>query len=741
MPELNCPKCKEPYEAGEEICRYCGFILPLTSGVLTAGTILHNRYEIQSLAHIGGMGYVYIASDKNLYDRICVIKQVKEPVKTETDQKKLEQEALRMSQLSHPNAAMILDQFIEGRYYYLVMQYISGTTLSEVYEERGGKLSEGEVVNWAITMCDVVGYLHGKGVMHRDISPENIMLSEAGSIMFIDFGTMRELRQVTDGKAGGVGKFGFTPSEQWRGKPVEQSDIFAIGATVYYLLTGYLPLSERLRAGGKPEGSDFRPEYPLVREKNDEISAKLEVVLQKALQLDIRSRYASATEMGNALRGLLGMKAGVPQSVAVLQLDSRELDFGKVRPGRKVSKNIIIKNTGAGKLTGTISATEDWIEVKPVKIELAGGAVAWFRVTVSNIQPEFQGTGEINIDTNEGRAKTRVNLSTGRRPTGPKIPMLAWVVLLFIVISSIISIVMTSVKTPPELFVEPGQIYFSDLEPGIVKSDSRFFEISNIGGGNLTGTVIKNDDWLHISPAEFKVKDDTTMIEVWVDTIGKDYGDEADGLITILTGNDKSHQIKVNMKLSNIIFEDDFSDTDSGWAVSSDEVVEWMYQDNKYRVYLKRADTIAWSSNGKAIEEIDDFVLEVDAQMLSIGEGSGPGIIFRYQDNNNYYVFRVDASNGYYVIEKLLDGEWTVIKEWTYSPLIKKGKEKNRLKILCIRSDFWAYINGYKLTTVVDDSFERGYIALAVSKGNDKYNLLLPNAEALFDNFKITKPE
>ena len=95
-------------------------------------------YGVRSerLYHSGGMGFVYLALDKKVYGRSCIVKQVKEPVRTEDDQKKLEEEALRMSRLNHLGIANILDHFIENGYYFLVVERIQGKTLSEVFEEK-----------------------------------------------------------------------------------------------------------------------------------------------------------------------------------------------------------------------------------------------------------------------------------------------------------------------------------------------------------------------------------------------------------------------------------------------------------------------------------------------------------------------------------------------------------------------------------------------------------------------------
>ena len=304
MSTLNCPNCGKPYQKDDAVCENCGQVFQFSTSLASTGAILHNRYEIVKLIHTGGMGYVYLAKDRTLFDRSCIVKQVKERIQSDEHQKKLEEEALRMSRLNHPEIAMIFDHFVEDRYYYVVMEYITGDTLSEVYKKRQGRLSERQVVNWAISICDVLGYLHAQGILHRDISPDNIMLTEEGTIKFIDFGTLREARYIAAGNTAGMGKYGYTAPEQWEGRPTPQSDIFALGATLYYLLTGFLPISKSYKSGKGPQKEDQNPHFPPIRSQDPDISARLEAVLIKALQTKAERRYDSAKEMADDLKKL-----------------------------------------------------------------------------------------------------------------------------------------------------------------------------------------------------------------------------------------------------------------------------------------------------------------------------------------------------------------------------------------------------------------------------------------------------
>ena len=311
----KCPHCGNEYKGGEELCAYCGRQLPLDKGDLPVGTLLQGRYEIDQLIKIGGMGIIYYARDKRAEGKQCVVKQIKERITSNVELAKLREEAKSMAQLKHTRVAEILEDFVEGDHFYIVVEHVDGKTLEEIFNERGGAvdcIEEAEAVDWAVQICKVLRFVHERGIVHRDISPGNLMLNDMGDIVFIDFGTLRELKQVATGGTAGIGKFGYTPPEQWAGKPVPQSDIFALGATMYYLLTSHLPVSKKYIAHGEPESSDFSPVFKPIRTVNPGISKELEQILSRALELDVNRRYQSADQLRTELEVLATTKRAVP---------------------------------------------------------------------------------------------------------------------------------------------------------------------------------------------------------------------------------------------------------------------------------------------------------------------------------------------------------------------------------------------------------------------------------------------
>lgn len=406
----KCPHCGSDCTPSHVVCPSCGLQLPPDIGLLTPGAVLAGRYVIEQFVYEGGMGYIYFAKDKRIADKWVVIKRVKQPVRSDEDLTKLQEEAKRMAQLTHPLVAAILDHFVHDGFYHLVVERVFGKTLKEILEERGSRIPESEVVSWAIWMCDVIQHIHEHGVIHRDVSPDNIMLTEDGIIMFIDFGTLRELQLLLTRGTAGIGKYGYAPPEQWAGRPVPQSDIFALGATIYHLLTGWSPpLSTELMSGHGPQESDFTPVYPSIRTRNPAVSEELEAILCKALELDVGKRYSSAEEMKQDLQA---MGKEEVEGTPVLEVDCDELDFENRKVPSQERKSIAIKNKGGGILRGAISASEPWIKVPhaidPTKHEQEVPVI----VDTTGLSLGFAASGTITIRSNGGTQSIKVKLTT-----------------------------------------------------------------------------------------------------------------------------------------------------------------------------------------------------------------------------------------------------------------------------------------------------------------------------------------
>ena len=252
--------------------------------------VLRNRWQVVDYLGQGGMGTVYLAKDLNLDDRKCVVKKLRDDFFREEDKEKAQQFFLReakvLSKLQHPNIVLVLDSFREGDDYYLVMEYVEGHNLHDMLKEREEPFNEEHVLTWAREVCDVLHYLHCNDppVIYRDLKPSNIMIDTKDRVKLVDFGIARLYAEEGDNTH--VVSQGYSPPEQYWGAADARSDIYALGATMYFLLTGQEPLALTVSSP-----KDSRPD----------VSEAADLIIQRATQQDVFLRYQSASEMKEEL--------------------------------------------------------------------------------------------------------------------------------------------------------------------------------------------------------------------------------------------------------------------------------------------------------------------------------------------------------------------------------------------------------------------------------------------------------
>lgn len=271
------------------------------------------RYKIVRKLGEGGYGSVYLAQDTRLGKRQVAIKELHEP--SPEAQQLFSHEAALLSSLNHPGLVRVSDFFGEGRSHYLVMDYIEGRDLLDLALEADQArhlLPADKVAEWILQVCEAVAYLHGQKppIIHRDIKPGNIRLSKDERAMLVDFGIAKvDPRAKTQLIAKAV-SIGFSPPEQYAGGggTDTRSDVYALGATLYCLLTVTPPPDsfERLTR-----------DAPLIppRRINLAISQELEEVVVKAMSLNSLQRYQDAGEMLAALQAAMGRRVAPPPGI------------------------------------------------------------------------------------------------------------------------------------------------------------------------------------------------------------------------------------------------------------------------------------------------------------------------------------------------------------------------------------------------------------------------------------------
>ncbi len=260
------------------------------------GKRLDGRYEIQDVIGVGGMAVVYKAYD-NIDDRIVAVKVLKEEyLANEEFRRRFKNESKAIAVLSHPNIVKVYDVSFGDRLQYIVMEYIEGITLKEYIEKRG-IIDWNEALFFIIQILRALQHAHDKGVVHRDVKPQNIMLLENGTIKVADFGIARfshsESRTVTE-KA--IGSVHYISPEQAKGELTdEKADIYSVGIMLYEMLAGQLPFDADNAVSVAL--MQVNKEAALPRTINPRIPVGFEQITMKAMQKSTRERYQSAAEM------------------------------------------------------------------------------------------------------------------------------------------------------------------------------------------------------------------------------------------------------------------------------------------------------------------------------------------------------------------------------------------------------------------------------------------------------------
>jgi serine/threonine protein kinase len=272
--------------------------------MLAPNAILQGRYRIIRPLGKGGMGAVYEAVDQRL-DAIVALKETFSV--DERLRRQFEQEARLLAGLNHPALPCVSDYFTEGDRAFLVMQFIAGADLAAIMSQQPGPFPRTQVIAWADQLLDALIYLHTRDrqIIHRDIKPHNLKVTANGQIALLDFGLAKTQTTDLSGNNSSTSIFGYTrrysPLEQIQDLGTSpQSDIYALGATLYHLLTGVKPPDALTRAGAL---ANSKPD-PLIPadEVHPAVGVEIGAILHRAMALSAEDRYADASEFRDALR-------------------------------------------------------------------------------------------------------------------------------------------------------------------------------------------------------------------------------------------------------------------------------------------------------------------------------------------------------------------------------------------------------------------------------------------------------
>ncbi len=336
------------------------------------GMIFDGRYRIQRIIGLGGMAVVFEAEDL-LMHRTVAVKMLKEGVGDDaTSVKRFINESKAVSMLSHPNIVSIYDVSVREDLKYIVMEHIRGITLKN-YMSRKGKLPVREAVSFTEQILRALDHAHSKGIIHRDIKPQNIMLLKNGMIKVADFGIAKlpsaETVTVTD-KA--IGTVYYISPEQASGKPIDpRSDLYSVGVMLYEMVTGTLPFSADSPVSVALMQIHNTPRPP--RALCPELPLGLQQIILRAMEKDPDRRYQSAREM---LRHIVALKNN-PDTIFNLSGAQKEEEEEDPMPMRKRKEKATMLPIITGVLTAFLlvgAITGFYIMSRVIKAQKADAA-------------------------------------------------------------------------------------------------------------------------------------------------------------------------------------------------------------------------------------------------------------------------------------------------------------------------------------------------------------------------------
>lgn len=418
---LSCARCGHRLPPDALFCPGCGANVQAPDaarqnlhrpGQIPPGTLLRQHYFIDRKLAQGGHSAVYLARDTFDNGALVALKEMRETQQTteerDTAINSFMREERMLAALRHPALARVLDMFVEDGRHYLVMEYVPGYTLEDEMMALQHPIEWTRVVGWGIALCDVLAYLHHQQppIVYRDLKPPNVMLTPDGQLKLIDFGIARWFYSSRSRDTTQLGTDGYAPPEQYAGRSEPRSDLYALGASLYHLMTGRVPESAPQRMNDQPLTA-MRALVPAIPEM-------VERVVQQAMSLAAGDRFVSAEKMREALeatlqpeRPLAGSSSGrhripvpepipdtVPQRARThaetatsrgaggkgngslpkapipprLAVRPLRLDAGYISAGMSVTVQMEIANRGQGALAGRVETNIACLRISPQKI-------------------------------------------------------------------------------------------------------------------------------------------------------------------------------------------------------------------------------------------------------------------------------------------------------------------------------------------------------------------------------------
>lgn len=341
---------------------------------LSVGQFLNKRYRIERQIGQGGFGAVYRAYDVTL-QQPCAIK---ENLNTGAEaQRQFEREALLLARLRHPNLPRVIDHFTRSEQgQYLVMDFVEGHSLAELLKLQSQPLAEGTALGWIDQVCQALAYLHQQTppIIHRDIKPQNIIITPDGQAMLVDFGLSKLYDEQSRTNTGARGlTFGYAPPEQYgEGRTNARTDVYGLGATLYTMLTGQRPPDAIQRL------VNHEPLLP-PSQLTPQVSPQVEQAVLKAMALAPSERFESVERFRRALTIPL-TRPVIPVKPQEVERPGRAAPFwlGATLVGSLISLGLVVAVFGLGYWAFWGSGFNNILEPTPTRRITAIAAVSTF---------------------------------------------------------------------------------------------------------------------------------------------------------------------------------------------------------------------------------------------------------------------------------------------------------------------------------------------------------------------------
>ena len=400
---MLCPACQAPNDDMADACFTCGRAF----GALTRGTVIAGRYEVLSPLGKGGMGMVYKAQDRMLDEAVALKVLRSEFAHTAEMKKRFRREIKLARKVSHRNVCRIYEYGEDQGVRYISMEFVEGTDLRQLMDERGGVLAAEEACDVAVEIAEGLQAIHDVGIIHRDLKTTNIMRDSRGAVRLMDFGIAKvestDLHGLTiTGQVMGTPEY-MSPEQCFGEKLDHRCDIYALGVVFYEMLTGSVPFH-----GDTPVATLFKhiqDPVPLDGPVGGRIPTAAGAVLRRALAKNRADRYATASAMAEALRAAsralvhgAPTATGAPAVLRPLDSDARESASDRRRVTRlDIFVNLVLRRVGT---LGTVLQEERTIA------ENVGRHGARVMTTMSTLVP-----GDIvQIEEVGGPFKTRAEV-------------------------------------------------------------------------------------------------------------------------------------------------------------------------------------------------------------------------------------------------------------------------------------------------------------------------------------------